>query len=213
MKIVIEGRNVKPTAALKDYTYKKIDKLDKILKNVVETRVDLYHDKSGKEGNSERCEITVCLTGGQVIRAEEFAGDMYAAVDLCQETLEKQIRKFKEKRLSARNQEKKFRDKLVDIVWKTARGFGFSGKKSDQEKEYDEHGHKIPKVIPTGKIVKRKRFQSTAKPMTEKEAMLQMELIDHDFFLFKNADTDRFSVLYKRKDGNYGLIEPDLGEE
>jgi len=212
MKIVIEGRNLKLTPALKDYASEKFAKIDKMLKQVVETRVDLFHDKGGKEGNSERCEITVTLTGGKTVRAEEFASDMYAAIDLAQGTLERQVRNLKERKISTRNQEKKFRDKLVDIVWKTAKGFGFSGRKSDQEIEYDEHGHKIPKVAPVGKIVKRKRFQSTAKPMTEKEAILQMELIGHEFFMFDNADTDRFSVLYKRKDGNYGLIEPDLGE-
>jgi putative sigma-54 modulation protein len=202
MKIAIEGRNLKLTPALKTYAKEKIEKLDKILNNVIETRIDLYHDKSGKEGNAERCEVTLWLTGGKVLRAEEFAGDMYAAIDLAQETLEKQIRNLKERRISSRNQEKKFRDKIVAALLKTARGFSFT-RRAGQRKEGLG-----------GYIVERKRFTSSAKPMTEQEAILQYKLLkDHPFYLFYNADTNRPAVLYRTKDGNFGIVEPNIDKE
>jgi len=200
MKMDIEGRNISLTPALKSYAEKKFEKLDKILNNVVEMRVDLYHDKSGKEGIAERCEVTLHLTGGKVLRAEEFAPDMYFAIDLAQETLEKQARSVKEKSLSVRNQEKKFRDKLVDVVMRTTRGFGFSRRAGQREGL-------------GGYIMERRRYRSSSKPMTEQEAILQFELMkDHPFYLFYNAETKRPAVLYKAKEG-YGIVEPDTGKD
>ena len=122
--------------------------------------------------------MVMIQTIGFTLRAEESHSDMYAAIDLVVDKLERQIRKNKNKIKS-----KLTRDKINDFV---------SFETEEDEEEYT-------------KIVKRKNL--VLKPMDEEEAILQMELLGHSFFVFKNLDTDKIAVLYKRKDGQYGLID------
>lgn len=129
------------------------------------------------KNHEQRVEITIPLKT-YIVRAEETKDDFYAAVDKALDTLERQIRKNKTRMMS----------KQV----KTS--FDFDINEIEQEIEKEEK-----------KIVKRKTVE--VKPMNEEEAILQMELLDHDFFVFKNVDKECISVLYKRKDGNYGIID------
>ncbi|MGI6574688.1 MAG: ribosome hibernation-promoting factor, HPF/YfiA family [bacterium] len=123
-------------------------------------------------------EVTVPLNGGMILRAEEETHDMYASVDLAVEKLERQIEKYKT-RIA-----RKMKDgSLKDLA-------------PAPEREYEEE----PKIVRT------KRF--AMKPMPVDEAVLQMNLLGHDFFVFSNAETDEVNVVYRRRDGNYGLIEP-----
>ena len=123
-------------------------------------------------------EVTVPLNGGMLLRGEEETNDMYASVDLIMEKLERQIEKYKTKIA------RKMKDgKLLDLA-------------AGQEKAAEEE----PRLVRT------KRF--AMKPMPVEEAILQMNLLGHDFFVFSNAETEEVNVVYRRRDGNYGLIEP-----
>jgi len=132
------------------------------------------------EKDSHRVEVTIPIINGMILRGEESTGDMYTSIDLVVDKLEKQIERYKGK-LQKRGA------RIVD-------------------------GQKIAvSVIPdedTPRVVKTKRF--AIKPMPVEEAVLQMNLLGHNFFVFSNAETEQVNVVYKRKDGNYGLIEPEF---
>jgi len=128
-----------------------------------------------------RAEVTIPLDG-IVIRGEEETGDMYASIDMVIDKIERQIKKYKTKI------DRKLKNESVkDLVQQRAPG------------EYEDDG---PKVVRT------KRF--AVKPMPVDEAIMQMNLIGHSFFVFRNADTEEVNVVYLRNDGNYGLIEPEI---
>ncbi|WP_353893762.1 ribosome-associated translation inhibitor RaiA [Proteinivorax hydrogeniformans] len=128
-------------------------------------------------------EVTVFLNGGLLLRAEEKTGDMYASIDQVVEKLERQTRKYKT-RVNRKSREVSIKD--IN---------GSLSPKQEQEDEYPQ-------------IVKTKRF--ALKPMMVDEAVLQMDLLGHDFFVFKDGETNETCVVYKRNDGNYGLIEPEI---
>lgn len=129
--------------------------------------------------NRQILEVTIPFNG-VILRCEEATDDMYKSIDLVENKLERQIRKQRTKLSRRNNSSLKFAN-IEEVAVE------------DEER--------------TGEIVKTKRFN--IKPMTEEEAILQMELVEHDFFVFKDADTNNINVIYKRKDGNYGILEPD----
>jgi len=173
MELNIRGDKVSVTKSIKEYITEKIGKLDKYFesgKNISATVI--IRVRNGEQ----IIEVTV-PTNKFTLRAEEKNGDLYAAIDLVVDKLERQIRKNKTK---LNNKYKTFID--LDI---------------NTDVIEDEESEEV-------KIVKRKNIDS--KPMDEEEAGLQMELLNHDFFVFKNIDEECVSVLYKRKDNNYGII-------
>ena len=174
MKMNIRGSKIKITSAINDYIENKIGKLDKYLENPNDVTATVVVKVKGKD---QTVEVTVPMKK-LILRAEDTHHDLYAAIDLVSEKLERQIRKNKTRI------KKKINKDIVDL-------------KLDFkiEKEEDENG----------KIVKRKMVET--KPMNEEEAILQMNLLGHDFFVFTNATTNAISILYKRKDNNYGIIE------
>ncbi len=174
MKLNIRGNKIEVTDAIKEYVVDKIARLDRYFEEPEEIEVYALIKVKGKE---ETIEITV-PTKRFTLRAEETNDDLYAAIDLVIDKLERQIRKNKT-RLS-----KKYKN--VDDV---ALALDFDVEKDEEEEE---------------KIVRRKEIDT--KPMDEEEALLQAELLNHDFFVFKNIDEECVSVLYKRKDGDYGII-------
>lgn len=163
------------------------------LKNIVDKKVSKLekyfephieaHATLSVERNRQIIEITIHF-GGVILRAEEVHDDMYAAIDLAVDKLEGQIRKQKTKL------QKKYRDDSLRFQFIP-----------DPVKDIDEDGDE-PKVVKT------KRF--AMKPMSPEEAVLQMELVGHNFFVYQDADSSDVNVVYKRKDGNYGLIEPEF---
>ena len=173
MKYNIRGDKMVITEAIKDYTETKLGKLEKYFKedditaNVL-TRV---------RGNSQIVEVTI-PTDKFILRSEEENDDLYAAIDLVTDKLERQIRKNKT-RLN-----RNIKDSVKEF------NFDFDIKDEEEAKE---------------KVVKRKNIEM--KPMDEEEAILEMELLGHSFFVYKDMDTNKTCVLYKRKDGDYGLIE------
>ncbi|MDI3534648.1 MAG: putative sigma-54 modulation protein [Thermosediminibacterales bacterium] len=151
------------------------------------SKIDKYFDNDieaqvtmNVEKDRHIVEVTIPING-IILRGEEETADMYSSIDLVVEKLERQIHKYK--------------TKINRKLRKTA--FKFNNKNMIEDVKNEE-----PKVVKT------KRF--AIKPMTIEEAILQMNLLDHDFFVFFNAETEEANVLYKRKDGNYGLIEPEF---
>ena len=176
MKYNIRGDKLEVTDAIANYVESKLDRLNKyfkednILANVL-LRV---------RGNGQIIEVTI-PTDKFILRSEEENKDLYAAIDLVTDKLERQIRKNKT-RLNKQNVDNKFKEFNFDYDSDT-----------DEESSMEET------------IVKRKKLEM--KPMDEEEAILEMNLLGHEFFVYKDIDTNSVNVLYKRKDGNYGLIE------
>ncbi len=176
MKYNIRGDKVTVTQSMKSYITEKLSKMDKYFENPEEITANVLVKIKGLE---QIIEVTA-LTKRFTLRAEESNEDFYAAVDLVINKLERQIRKNKD-RLNKKYKNIESVDFNLDY----------------QDNEPDEE-------VNDSKIVKRKNI--SMKPMDEEEAMLQIELLNHDFFVFKNIDEECVSVLYKRKDGNYGII-------
>lgn len=176
MKYNIRGDKMVVTDAIKDYTEAKLGKLEKYFKDDEVTANVLTKVR----GNSQIVEVTI-PTSKFVLRSEEENEDLYSAIDLVSDKLERQIRKNKT-RLN-RNVKENIKEFNFDFD-------DFDIKEEEEAKE---------------KIVKRKNIEM--KPMDEEEAILEMELLGHSFFVYKDMDTNNTCVLYKRKDGDYGLIE------
>ena len=168
----IRGNKIEVTDAIRDYIEKKIGKLNKYFNNPEEITASVVIKTSGI---NQIVEITIPIKK-TILRAEERNKDLYSAIDLVLEKLERQIRKNKTRM--------KKQKEVINVI-------------ADFEISDEE--------IKEDKITKRKYVES--KPMSEEEAILQMNLIDHDFFIFKNTDKDNVSVVYNRKDNNYGIIE------
>lgn len=173
MKFNIRGKKIEITDSIRSYIESKIGRLDKYFKNQDEITANILVKLRGK---GQVIEVTI-NTKGFTLRGEEMENDLYAAIDIVSEKIERQIRKNKTRMHKKINKEK-------------VKEFDLSFEESIEEET---------------SIVKRKVIDT--KPMSEEEAILQLELIGHDFFVFKNADTDEYNVIYKRKDNNYGLIE------
>ncbi len=172
MELNIRGDKVTVTKAIKDYVTEKMHKLEKYFDNERTIKATVLIKVKNEE---QIIEVTV-PTNRFTLRAEEKHVDLYAAIDLVVDKLERQIRKNKTK----------LNNKYRNII------------QVDFETDFDEESDEELK------IVKRKNIDT--KPMDEEEAMLQLELLNHDFFVFKNVDEECVSVMYKRKDGNYGII-------
>ena len=173
MNINIRGDKIEVTDSIKKYVGEKLDRLNKYFEDA--SKIDAHVLIRARNGE-QIIEVTV-PTSKYTLRAEEKHSDLYAAIDLVVDVLERQIRKNKTKLNKRRD--------AADVV------FSFI---PEEDEEYVE----------TNQVVKRKTIEK--KPMSEEEAILQMELLDHDFFLYNDVDQECFAVLYKRKDGNYGII-------
>ena len=174
MRYTISGKNINITPGLKDAVESKLGKLECYFSPDTEVQVTLSVEKG-----RQKIEVTIPVKGS-IIRAEQDSNDMYVSIDLVEEIIERQIKKYK--------------TKLID---KKQSALSFSEAFLQEEPEHEE----------TIKIVKTKRF--AMKPMDPEEACIQMELLGHNFFAFVNAETDDISVVYKRKGGTYGIMEPD----
>jgi putative sigma-54 modulation protein len=178
MRIIVSGKNMELTNALKNVVEKKLLKLEKYFDPNIEAQATLSVEK-----NRQTIEVTIPFSG-IILRGEEVNEDMYVSIDLVVEKIERQIRKQKTK-LSRR----KYTDSL-----KFQSIPEFKDEVDEDEKE--------------AKIVRTKRF--SFKPMSAEEAVLQMDMLGHNFYVFQNSDSEEVNVVYKRKDGNYGLIESDF---
>lgn len=178
MKYIITGRNIEVTEGLRSAIYEKIGKLERYFTPDATVYVTLSVQK-----DRQKIEVTIPVKGS-LVRAEQESSDMYVSIDLVEEIIERQLRRYKTK-LIAREQD----------------GGDFSSAFIEEEDEFSEENEGI-------NIARVKRFP--LKPMNPEEACLQMELLGHNFFVFYNCDEDRVNVVYKRKNGTYGLIGPEF---
>lgn len=175
MKFIIVGRNLEVTPALKSAVEDKIGKLAKYFNPDTEVHVTLSVEKE-----RQKIEVTIPVKGN-IIRSEQSSTDMYVSIDLVEEVIERQLKKYK--------------NKLVDQ--KQASSFF--------KQEYIEKDYMDEEEV---KILRTKKFD--IKPMYPEDACVQMELLGHNFFVFNNAETEQVNVVYKRKGNTYGLIEPEV---
>jgi putative sigma-54 modulation protein len=185
VNLTVKGRNLVLTEAISAYAEEKLGKLGKYLANGARCEVEMWTEKNPSIAANQVVEVTI-FTKGPVIRAKEASPDIYASIDLVFAKLERQVKKYRGK-LVARSQGA-HREVLV------SEGFQVPGEAEESEAE-----------ISSPRIVKTKLFM--VKPMTPEEACLQLELVGHDFYVFTNAETGETAVVYRRRDGNYGLIE------
>lgn len=174
MKFIIVGRNLEVTPALKSAVEDKIGKLEKYFNPDTEVHVTLSVEK-----DRQKIEVTIPVKGN-IIRSEQVSNDLYVSIDLVEEIIERQLKKYKAK-----------------IVDKQQAAGSFSQLYMDNDFMDEEEV----------KIVRTKRFD--IKPMYPEDACVQMELLGHNFFVFINAETNQVNVVYKRKGNSYGLIEPE----
>jgi putative sigma-54 modulation protein len=186
MRLQVKGRHIDVTDSLFQYAERKLGKLARHLSDESRCELELIVEHNPSISENQVAEATV-WTKGPVLRARESSTDMYASIDLVSEKLERQVKRYREKRTRRQAEHIAHHHQPQDESTPVA-----------TLPEEDE-----------AMIVKTKQFNM--KPMTDEEALLQLELIGHDFFVFVNADSDEVNVIYKRRDGNYGLIEPTRG--
>lgn len=176
MKIKITGRNIELTEGLKAAVEDKLSKLDKYFNEDTQANVTLSVEKE-----RQKIEVTIPVKGN-IIRSEQVSNDMYVSIDLVEEVIERQM--------------KKYRNKLVSRQQEPGEFFAeeFISKAEDEDEEIS--------------IIRSKKFGM--KPMYPEDACVQMELLGHSFFVFRNAETDEVNVVYKRRGNTYGLIEPEF---
>ncbi len=189
MDLKIHARNVEVTSRLQDHVERKVSKLDRYLPNIHEVRVDLAIERRKQGQDQCIAQLTLRNTRGVILRAEEKRQpDIYAALDVALDKMYRQIERYKGKR--KRKGGGRYPEPELEMVEPVP---------LDEEPEEEEE----EKLV----IVRRK--QVALVPMSEEEAIDQMELLGHSFFIFFNAETARIGVLYRREDGNYGALEPE----
>jgi putative sigma-54 modulation protein len=174
MNFIIVGKNIEVTPGLKSAVEDKIGKLEKYFTPETEIHVTLSVEKE-----RQKIEVTIPVKGS-IIRSEQVSNDMYVSIDLVEEIIERQLKRYKNKLIDQKQSSSYFKKEFI-------------------EKEYmDEEEIKI---------IRSKKFD--IKPMYPEDACIQMELLGHNFYVFCNAETDQVNVVYKRKGNTYGLIEPE----
>ncbi len=194
MQFVIKGKNLQLTQALKDYAEKKLASIKKYFDHIIEVDVTLSVKDSKDISKSKICEVTVWAKSiGTPIHGKKASEDLYASIDMVSEKIERQVKKFKEKKTSHRRAKGKDLQGTHSII-----SFG-EGRTAGAEAE--ETAEVTPKIVRSGTFPMR--------PMYSDEAAEQLELFNQEFFVFSNAETNRINVIYRRNDGNFGLIEPE----
>ena len=175
MNFIISGKNIDVTDGLRSAVQEKLGKLARYFTEDTEIIVTLSVEKE-----RQKIEVTIPVKGN-IIRSEQVSNDMYVSIDLVEEVIERQLRKYKNKIVDKEKESSNFQKAYI-------------------EKDYEEDGEI--------KIIRTKRFG--IKPMYPEDACVQMELLGHNFFVFYNAETEQVNVVYKRKGNTYGLIEPEF---
>lgn len=173
MKFIISGKNIAVTEGLKTAVEDKLGKLERYFTPETEISVTLSVEK-----DRQKIEVTIPVKGN-IIRSEQVSNDMYVSIDLVEEVIERQLRKYKNK-----------------IVQREQGGGSFRQEFIDKEAEDEEV-----------RIIRTKQYD--LKPMYPEDACVQMEMLGHSFYVFVNAETDQVNVVYKRKGNTYGLLEPE----
>jgi putative sigma-54 modulation protein len=192
MELIVKSRSGKVSERQRAYIEEKLSKLGRYLDQISKLTVEVAEEQRRNEGIVHRAQVTLVGEHGILLRAEQRAGDLYSAVDEVHDTLQRQIRRYKDKHWR-RGKLRRQGGEIVETTQESAEGAAA------------EIGEQRLRIVRT------KEFQ--VKPMFSDEAVEQMELLGHNFFVFRDAETDRINVLYRREDGNYGLIVPDGAAE
>ena len=176
MKFVISGKNLEVSEGLRTAVEEKLGKLGRYFTADTKCVVRLSVEKE-----RQKVEVTIPVKGN-IIRSEQVSNDMYVSIDLVEEVIERQLKKYKKKIIDKHQNSDNFQKAFI-------------------EKDYDSFEDDLP-------IIRTKKFE--IKPMYPEDACVHMELLGHAFYVFVNAETDQTSVVYRRKDGTYGMIEPDV---
>jgi len=183
MQLAIAGKNLEITDSLRKYVEKKIGRLDRYLPNIIDARVELTVENTRAAKDSQIAQVTL-RTKHAILRAEEASSDMFASIDAVFDKMQRQADRYKGKRWSKRGVE-------GEVPVESAA--------EEESALADEQPSRISRV---------KRFSMA--PMDEEEAVDQMELLGHDFFVFFNLNANQINVVYRRSGGDYGLIQPEL---
>jgi putative sigma-54 modulation protein len=189
MKLDVHGRNIEVTDWIREYVEKKVDKLDRFLPEVREARADLVYSDTRAAADRYTAQLTI-WANGQILRAEESTGDIFASIDAIVDKMYRQIDRMKGRRATIK------RRSAVASVAEAELAATYLPEEEDAVEEETRR-----------EIVRTKRF--VVQPMYAEEAIEQMELLGHDFFIYYNVDDSEIQVVYRRRDGNYGLLQPE----
>jgi putative sigma-54 modulation protein len=189
MDIIVHGRNVEVNDWIREYVEKKVGKLERYLAAVTDVRVELTHSPTRAAADRYTAQITM-WAGNQILRAEESTSDIFVSIDATVDKIYSQIRRFKGRRYDSKRRASAAANAEAELA-------AMSIPADVLEEEEAELT-----------IVRRKQF--VLEPMDEEEAMEQLELLGHDFYVYLNPTTHSANVIYRRKDGNYGLLQPDV---
>ena len=191
MKLVIQGKNIDITDAIREYVHQKIEKAVSHFQTMT-TEVDVHLSvaKNPRINSKQTAEVTI-YANGTVIRAQEGSEDLYASIDLVADKIHRQLRKYKEKLQHRKTHDQPKTGVIVD----------------DVPVAPDLIGDRTPEL--PSEVLRMKYF--AMPPMTIEEALEQLQLVDHDFYMFRNAKTDEINVIYERNHGGYGVIQPRNG--
>ncbi len=191
MELVITSRNLELNQSVRDYIQKRFGPVERHLKAATQAKVEVRRESTRSTQDNVVVEVTLNVNN-TLLRAEERASTVTAAIDSVAHALDRQVTRYKERHVTNR----------------TARKAGPSVSiRSSEIADEEPSDAPEPVTTPSGKVVRVKRF--SVKPLTVEEAAEQMELLGHTFFFFVNAASHQYNVLYLRKDGDYGVIEPE----
>jgi putative sigma-54 modulation protein len=192
MKLVIQGKNIEITESIHDYVQQKISKAVNHFKHLTnEVDVNLSVSRSHRSNPQQSAEVTLYINGA-VVRAEESSENLYASVDLVADKITRQLRRYKEKRNDRNFVTVKPNDQLLNVESPVA---------TDVSEVLQSKAPQLPEAV-----VRTKYFAMPA--MSVAEALEQLELVDHDFYMFLNQDSGEINVIYERNHGGYGLLQP-----
>jgi len=188
MKLVIHGKNIEITDSIREYVTQKVEKgVSHFQDLTLEVDVHLSVAKNPRNNLKQTAEVTI-FANKTVIRAEESSENLYASIDLVSDKISRQLRKYKEKRLA---QKTSTRAKTIEVV-------------EEQPVVKDLIGSRTPEL--PKEVVRTKYFMMS--PMTVEDALEQLQLVDHDFYMFRNSETGEINVIYERNHGGYGVLQP-----
>jgi putative sigma-54 modulation protein len=196
MRLQVSGRNLDITEPIREYAERKLARIERHLTEDTRVDLELAIERNRSISANQHAELTV-WTRGPVLRAHEYAEDMYAAIDLAVDKLDRQVRRYRERR---RHWRPHHQARDVEALLPLS---------DDDEAASAALANGVESELPIPTIVKTKRFNM--KPMHPDEAALQLELVGHEFYVFLNAESDAVAVIYRRRDGNLGVIEPVPG--
>jgi putative sigma-54 modulation protein len=189
MKLDVHGRNIEVTDWIREYVEKKVDRLDRFLPEIREARADLVYSDTRAAADRYTAQLTI-WSNGQILRAEESTGDIFASIDAIVDKMYRQIDRMKGRRATIRR-----RSAVASVA------------EAELAATYLPEEEETGEEETRGEIVRTKRF--VVQPMYAEEAIEQMELLGHDFFIYFNVDDSEIQVVYRRRDGNYGLLQPE----